>query len=102
MTTKYVIYIEDAIIGTKLSLDVSDGGILNENCVKWAVEDDLNGPSSTSLIYTTDKAERLGRKSDYIYGFYKANNLVRLHIYGKNGIELEIENVKILDKKGGH
>lgn len=91
---EYKIYIENSIIGTKLSLDKNN--ILNKGYNRWAVEDDFNGPSLPSLVY---QKETNGRIGEYIYGFYKAGQTVSLNLYGKNGkVELTINNVTILKK----
>jgi len=91
----YKIYIENSIIGTKLSLDKNS--ILGKKYIRWAVEDDFNGLSLPSMIY--DK-ETDGRICDYIYGFYKANTIVTLKFYGKNGkVEESINNVTIMERR---
>jgi len=90
----YKIYIENAIIGTKLSLDKVN--VEGKKYIRWAVEDTLNGLSSPSIIY---QKEINGRIGDYIYGSYKANSTVTLKLYGKNGKETSINNVTIIGRR---
>jgi len=90
----YKIYVENSIIGTKLSLDKTS--VLGKKYNRWAVEDSFNGLSLPSMVYDR---EIDGRICDYIYGFYKANSTVTLKLYGKNGKEEEsINNVTIVER----
>jgi len=91
----YKIYIENSIIGTKLSLDKNN--VLGRKYIRWAVEDDFNGLSLPAMIYNK---ETNGKICDYIYGFYKANSTVTLKFYGKNGKEeASINNVTIMERR---
>jgi len=90
----YKIYIENAIIGTKLSLDKAN--VEGKKYARWAVEDTLNGLSSPSNVY---QKEVNGRISDYIYGSYKAGNMVTLKLYSQNGKEISINNVTIMERR---
>jgi len=90
----YIIYIENSVMGTKLSLDKNN--VIGKKYNRWAVEDDFNGLSLPTLLYDKDKDGRIG---DYIYGFYKAGNTVTLRFYNKNGKEeTPINNVTILKR----
>ena len=93
----FKIYIENSAIGTKLSLAKLTTKQGSKGYNKWAVEDAFNGPSISADIYKTGK---LGRYSDYIYGFYKEGMVVTLKLYSgkKNTVVKTIENVKILSK----
>jgi len=94
----YIIYIENFVMGTRLSLDKNN--VIGKKYNRWAVEDDFNGLSLPTLLYSEDKDGRLG---DYIYGFYKPGSTVTLKFYSKNGKEEKsINNVVILEKKGGN
>jgi len=94
---KFDIYIENAAIGTKLSLAKLTTKQASMGYTKWAVEDAFNGPSILAEIY---KDGKLGRYSDYIYGFYRGGMVVTLKLYGgkKSNVVKTIENVKILSK----
>lgn len=91
----YKIYIENSIIGTKLSLDKTN--VIGKSYYRWAIEDDFNGLSLPATVYNEEVNGRIG---DYIYGFYKANSTVTLKLYRTNGKEeISVNNVTIIERR---
>lgn len=81
-SNNFVIYIENATIGCKLTLEVNR----KKTFTSWAVKDFFNGLTRESDI------------KEPINGFFKAGGIVDLYVYDSKHKENIIKNVKIIER----